>query len=218
MGKRGRAAVIGVAVSVLVSLYGCLQDDAKPGALTGPSALGLSLALFANPDVLPFDGASQSQIVVEARDANGQPQPNVGFRVEICTTAGCFDFGQLSARTLVTGGDGRATVTYTAPLGLVESGGAVDPGIVVTILVTPSGTDFAGALARSVEIRLVPPTGVILPPNGAPVAAFTVSQPTVTGVRIRFDGSISTDPDGIIVSYDWTFGDGKSATGMVRNG
>jgi chitodextrinase len=34
-----------------------------------------------------------------------------------------------------------------------------------------------------------------------------------TGLPIQFDGSTSSDPDGTVVSYLWSFGDGGSATG-----
>ena len=80
-------------LSALTGVFGCFLDDSKPGPLTGPSTLGLSVSLFANPDVLPVDGASQSQMVMEARDANGQPLSNVPLRVEICLGGACFDFG-----------------------------------------------------------------------------------------------------------------------------
>ena len=36
-------------------------------------------------------------------------------------------------------------------------------------------------------------------------------------LAVAFDGSASSDPDGSIVSYAWTFGDGGSATGATTN-
>jgi YVTN family beta-propeller protein len=57
------------------------------------------------------------------------------------------------------------------------------------------------------------PTGIALTPDQSPVAAFT--PPSVTaGVPAPFDGSASTDADGSIASYSWTFEDGRDATGV----
>ena len=50
--------------------------------------------------------------------------------------------------------------------------------------------------------------------NQAPIATFTATPPTGTApLSVFFDGSGSTDPDGIIVSYAWDFGDGNTSTG-----
>lgn len=78
---------------------------------------------------------------------------------------------------------------------------------------TPVGTDFGSSIARNVSLRLMRP-GVILPPNGTPVASFFFSptQPHENDV-VQFDASGSTD-DGLIVSYQWTFGDGSSGSGV----
>jgi len=49
-----------------------------------------------------------------------------------------------------------------------------------------------------------------------PVARFTESAHTVyTGEIITFNASDSFDPDGQIMSYFWSFGDGVNATGLV---
>jgi len=51
--------------------------------------------------------------------------------------------------------------------------------------------------------------------NRPPVASFTETAETVdTNENISFDASESYDPDGIIVSYSWDFGDGNTATGV----
>lgn len=49
-------------------------------------------------------------------------------------------------------------------------------------------------------------------PNEPPTASFTYS---CTELDCTFDGSASTDSDGTIESYSWTFGDGNSASGAV---
>jgi YVTN family beta-propeller protein len=58
------------------------------------------------------------------------------------------------------------------------------------------------------------PSGIALTPDQSPVAAFTPPSATV-GVPAPFDGSASTDADGSIASYNWTFEDGRDATGVT---
>lgn len=52
-----------------------------------------------------------------------------------------------------------------------------------------------------------------LPPEARPPTASFAADPTTVkvGVPIRFDAAASTDANGQIVSYTWTFGDGESA-------
>jgi PKD repeat protein len=53
---------------------------------------------------------------------------------------------------------------------------------------------------------------VVSPPNAAPHAAFTMSKDEL---KLSVDASDSTDSDGTVESYAWTFGDGASGTGKT---
>src|SRR5689334_8826513 len=175
-----------------LTLAGCTHSADTPSN-TGPSALGLDLKFTAVPDVLPLDGQSQSLLTIVARDSNGTPKRDVGIRVEIVTSQGIVDIGRLSTKNVVTGGDGTATLTYTAPAGAPSNNS--DPGNMgVTIQAIPAGNDYSNAVPRTVDIRLVP-QGVILPIAHAPVPNFTFS-PTSPGVGddVFFDatGSIAS--------------------------
>ncbi len=210
MMRRNSALIVLVGAALVLS--GCRAKKQSAPQPSGPSELGTSLAMSANPDTLRQDGASQSQIAIQARDASGQPLRNLPLRLDIVIGGAIADYGQISAKNIVTGSDGRATAVYTSPEPPVDS---VDNGTTVQILATPVGTDAANAVARSVSIRLVPP-GVILPPNGAPKAAFVFSPSApLAQSDVTFDASSSSDADGQIVSYAWNFGDGSTGSGQV---
>ena len=68
------------------------------------------------PDILDQDGLSQAVLEMVTRGPDGRPVgPPVPLRVEITSERRRQDFGRLSSRTPVTGSDGVARVTYTAP-------------------------------------------------------------------------------------------------------
>jgi hypothetical protein len=184
---------------------GCNLHEVEAPPLMGPSELALSIAVTASPDVVAEDGASQSVVGILARDHNAQPLANVQMRV-------LASMGQLSAGTVSTGSNGRASVVFTAPLTMFPG---FDAGNVATITVIPIGNNFDNALARTVSIRLVPPAVIQVP--GAPVATFQFGPPSPkVGDIVLFDASASFDPDGTIVSYEWDWGDGD-LHGFGRN-
>ncbi len=62
------------------------------------------------------------------------------------------------------------------------------------------------------EIVDPPPIGT---PNQSPTAAFAVDVTAGTApLEVTFDASASSDPDGSVESYSWTFGDGTNGTGV----
>jgi PKD repeat protein len=200
-------------LAVALGTASCTVKETEAPTLSGPSELALSLNVQANPDTVLQDGAAQSAITVDARGPNGQPVRNLSMRVDMRVGAVFADFGTLSTRTVVTGEDGMARFTYTAPPRPAET----NPGTIVTLMVTPVGSDYRGSIQREVDIRVIPP-GTILPPNGAPVPAFTFSPAAPTAFQtVFFDASGTTD-EGVACggrcSYTWSFGDGGSASGM----
>jgi PKD repeat protein len=214
------------ALFLAASSAACTISRSEAPSPTGPSELATSLTVTATPDTLVQDGASQSSIIVTAIGPDGRPLPNVVIRVGTAVGGAVQDFGTLSARTIVTGADGRAFAIYTAPAAPSPLAGG--SGTMVSVQATLTGFDATTSPAAgtpSVSIRLVPP-GVILPPAETPTAQFSFT-PTAPSANspVAFDASAScggrADTSGClpsnftIVSYSWNFGDGSSATGKT---
>lgn len=92
-------------------------------------------------------------------------------------------------------GDGTSSVTATP----TTSHDYDEPG---TYTVTLTVTDDRGGVATA--IREV----VVTAPNQGPLASFEVD---VVGRLVSVDASASSDPDGSIVGYSWSWGDGTPA-------
>jgi hypothetical protein len=201
-------------VLMAVLLSSCTMQEVDPPDLAGPSEFGTSIVVQTIPDVLQQDGASQSLITITARDPNGQPVRNVSLRAEIRVDGVPTDFGTISARNLVTGSDGRATLVYTAP---VSPSIGVDTFTIVDIVVTPIGSDFNNSAPRLASIRLVPP-GVVVPPAGLdPYFSF---NPTTAADHEPIVFTACNDlarpcapANNPIASLRWDFGDGETANG-----
>jgi len=98
--------------------------------------------------------------------------------------------------------------------------GGVSPGT-HTVQLTKSGyqTETRQVTITTGQTTPLQVTLVALPPaNQSPSAAFTHS-PASPGVSetVQFNGQGSSDPDGSIVAYAWSFGDGGTASGALAS-
>ena len=141
---------------VLVALvaYGCTLDGTNPPPVSGPSELGLAIALEAVPDILVQDGVSQALISVSARDPSGRAVSGLALWVDILVGGEPQEVGRLSERQVETSADGRVAFAYTAP----EAPQGTTVSTLVTLAVTPLTGDARTHVPRTVDIRLVPPS------------------------------------------------------------
>ncbi len=110
-----RAVPVALIAFAAMVLGSCTVKETEAPSLTGPSETGLSLATSVTPDVLDQDGVSQAVVEVVTRGPDGRPVGSIPLRIEIRRGNAPEDFGRLSNKTPVTGSDGVARVTYTAP-------------------------------------------------------------------------------------------------------
>ncbi|HJR61246.1 MAG TPA: PKD domain-containing protein [Vicinamibacterales bacterium] len=204
--KPSTARSLAAVFAATLAAASCTMKSQDAPSLTGPSEFGTSVNVAVTPDVLQQDGASQAVVTVVVRDSAGRPIANLPLTAEIRVGDQVVDFGLLSQKSIVTNGDGRATLVYTAPR---------DVGVeaLVDIAVTPIGTSAGNHVSRSARIRLVP-TGIRLPPvDLVPIFSFSPSNPA-QGQTVIFDAQQST---GSIAQYRWDFGDGGTATGVTTS-
>jgi len=204
---RGRILNRLVIASVFAGASACTVAKTATPALSGPSELGTSIALTASRDVIPRDGISQATINIHA---TGQGAANLTLRVDTVTSGDTIvtDRGTLSNHTVMTNSGGDTSVVFTAP---TEIAPGIDDPTPILIRVLPVSSDFGSSAARYMQLRLVPPTVVVIP--GAPVPSFTFSPASpAKNALILFNAAASIDLDGNIVSYTWEWGDGETTT------
>ena len=99
----------------------------------------------------------------------------------------------------------------TWPISLTDStAGLQGPGS-VGIRTYISGAAANAPIVTTFDDLAVTTPGAV---NTAPTAAFTA---TVSGSAVSVDGSASSDAEGPLAAYAWTFGDGAAATGSTAS-
>lgn len=78
-----------------------------------------------------------------------------------------------------------------------------------------SSTATASQTVQVDRVAVVRPGGSTPPANVAPTAR--IAAPVVDGRTVRLDGSGSTDADGTVTTWHWSFGDGGSADGVLAS-
>ena len=189
-----------------VILCGCTMQQQSAPALAGPSGFGVSLSMTASPTVLPRDSSTQTTITVVARDASGQPQPNVSFKASVSPS---IPLVQLDA---VTGSDGAARFLLTAPALATVAPENNQVVLRITPLGDAVGGDFQNARAQSVAVGLLGPQNATYPSPD-----FTISpEAPKPGGSVVLDATKTTDEGIPCVSctYLWDVA-GVQLTGPV---
>jgi PKD repeat protein len=192
----------GVVLVASLLTMGCTLENGEAPSVTGPSEFGLSVTMTASPDQLPRDGTSQSTVTVTVRDEASRPV--AGRRLMASTTS-----GTLSASDVVTGSEGRATFSFTAPA----------PGTIgneAILSVVPVGDNGGNSVSRTLAINFTGPSN-----RAAPVPSFElIPASPERGAPVRFDASGATD-EGVpcldLCTYAWDFGDGTTGTGRLTS-
>jgi hypothetical protein len=200
-----------IAVLLVVLPAACTMKSEEAPSFTGPSEFGKSINVTVTPDAIVQDGASQSVVMVTALGINSEPLVNIPLRAEIRVDNVPTDFGSLSARNIVTDGNGRATLVYTAPA--TVPGAAIDTQTIVQIGVTPVSGDAANAATRFANLRLLPP-GRVGPPSDLPLS-FSTGTPSTGEVAAPLAFGVIPPEGQTIVRYTWNFGDGAVVTTQV---
>jgi hypothetical protein len=218
-------------VALLVAYAGCGFNGVEVPQLVGPAELGTAVTLTASPDVMVADGFSTSLVTATVRDQNGQPIAGRDIFFAIADATGHFaDIGELlSLATGVGVGTGLQVRTNTQGVAAVvyQAPARTDATANQTILVSarPVGNDANAAVYRTVRIELRSAESRLFPEvpgDKPPSCGFTVqvtgksscSIPTSCTIPINTSvlfQSTASDPDGVIVRYFWSFGNGKTA-------
>ena len=151
-------------------------------------------------------GSPRSLFLFQGPDGEGPTTAPVAAFTQTCTSLTCtFDSSASSVQG--TAGSGRSwnfgdgtTSTETNPSHTFPATGTYP----VTLTVT-SSRGLTNSLTKSVQVTRV---------NQRPSADFTFS---CQQLACSFDAGGSTDSDGTVASYAWSFGDGTTGTGKTVN-
>jgi large repetitive protein len=130
--------------------------------------------------------------------AMGGPQADATAQQDGGVLVFSMQNGSWTYRTTLTAA-GAASYDY------LGTGLDIDNG---TVLAGAPGHDALGSNVGAAYLFTIP---ISDPNNQPPQPTFSAKRERLT---VHLDASLSRDPDGTIVSYDWDFGDGNSGSGV----
>ncbi len=202
---------------IIVVNYACKIDEPSIPEATGISGARMFVSLTASPDVLVINGISTSSINAKVSDYTGKPLAGRTVQFEVLNINFYrVDIGKLAKDRVATNSSGIAHTVYKVP-SLNEQPQEVTVAIKATLV----DADYADQFYNITYLYLVLPNNVPKPlpyncdaTKGGPQPFITYSPSAPkANQRINFSGATSFDVDGNIISYDWNFGDGRTASG-----
>ena len=179
----------------------------SPAIHTGSGCAGVDQRGFTRPETCDIGAfayipGAQASFTYSPRNPVDSGGDNGGF-VTFTNTSTTSNNASLSY--LWDFGDG------TTSTGANPGHGFSAPDHPLTYLVTLQATDSAGSVDQSYQEVTVRPA------NEQPIASFTFGA-AAPNTPVHFDASASNDPDGSIVSYDWSWGDDSdNSSGVARD-
>jgi len=216
-GRRRLRPWTAAALCLVLASAGCQHDVEIPG-LEGPSETGLSLSLTVSKDVLVSDGRDFAVVTATVRDQNGRLAPNQDVFFAIADESGRFaDIGVIvgsngpgTGATVRTNAQGVAQVIYEAP---ARTDATANQTVLVMARLVSNDANGASYHRVRIELRSAEPKLFPANPTNLPPHCDFITEPAVgpfkTNTVIGFH-STSFDPDGVIIRYEWNFGDGTT--------
>jgi PKD repeat protein len=170
-----------------------VQNPSKTYAAAGSYSVTLSVTDNQGAQSAPFSRTVTVTAPNQAPTANFPAPSCTGLSCSFTSTSSDPD-GTIASYSW-TFGDGTSSTVQNPSKTYAAAG-----SYTVTLRVTDNQGAQSAPFSRTVTVTA---------PNQAPTANFPA--PSCTGLSCSFT-STSSDPDGTIASYSWTFGDGTSAT------